>query len=102
MQQSGTYIKQKRKYRGLSLKQFAEKTTVKQEVLSDIEQNKKMPTKKQINLVVKFLKIDINELLINYYVNKWFKQIENKPFAAKIIYELQKPLEEKNTFPERC
>ena len=95
MQDFGTYIKKQRQNKGFSIETFAKQIAAKPETIFAIEQNKKLPNKKQINLFAYFLNIDINQLMVYYYVDSWFKQIGDTSYAKEVIKELQNRLKAK-------
>ena len=76
MQTIGSTLKTIREDKGLLLQDLTIKTGINKTLLSRIENDKRLPTREQVNQLCKYYKVQKNEIIIQW-------------LSDKIVYEMQ-------------
>jgi transcriptional regulator with XRE-family HTH domain len=85
METVGQIIRTKRKSLGLLLRHVAAYLDIDQAILSKIERNERKPNKDIIIKLAKILKLDEEELLIQFMSEKIAFEIANEACANKVL-----------------
>ena len=86
----GQIIRAKRETLGLLLRQVAAYVDIDQAILSKIERNERKPTREVIIKLAEFLKLDKNELLIQYMSDKIAYEIADEDCAKQVLKVAEK------------
>ena len=85
METIGQILRNKRKELGLLLRQVSAYVDIDQAILSKIERNERKPTKEMLELLAEILKLDKDELMIQFISDKIAYEIANEDFANKAL-----------------
>ena len=85
MKTVGQIIRAKRESQGLLLRQVAAYLDMDQAILSKIERNERRPSKENIIKLAEFLKLDKDELLIQYMSDKIAYEIADEDYANQVL-----------------
>jgi transcriptional regulator with XRE-family HTH domain len=85
METVGQIIRAKRESLGLLLRQVASYLDIDQAILSKIERNERKPTKENIIKLAEILKLNKEDLLIQFMSEKIAYEIVNEDFASKVL-----------------
>lgn len=85
MKTAGQIIRTKRESLGLLLRQVASHLDIDQAILSKIERNERKPTKDNIIKLAEFLKLNEEDLLIQFMSEKIAYEIADEEYASKVL-----------------
>lgn len=85
METVGQIIRAKRESLGLLLRQVASYLDIDQAILSKIERNERKPTKDNIIKLAEILKLDKEDLLIQFISDKIAYEIADEDYASKVL-----------------
>lgn len=85
METVGQIIRAKRESLGLLLRHVASYLDIDQAILSKIERNERKPTKENIIKLAEILKLNKEDLLIQFMSEKIAYEIVNEDFANKVL-----------------
>ncbi len=85
METVGQIIRAKRESLGLLLRQVASYLDIDQAILSKIERNERKPTKENIIKLAEILKLDKEDLLVQFMSEKIAYEIANEDYASKVL-----------------
>ena len=86
----GQMIRSKRIANGQLLRHIAAYLDIDQSILSKIEHGERKPTKENIIKLAEILKINTDELMIQYISDKIMSEFEHEPCLPKAIKYLEK------------
>jgi transcriptional regulator with XRE-family HTH domain len=92
METVGQIIRAKRESHGLLLRQVAAHLDIDQAILSKIERNERKPTKENIIKLSQILKIDKDELMIQFMSDKIAYEIADEDCATKVLKVAEKKI----------
>ncbi len=81
----GTTLRELREGRGLLLREVGAQLSLDPTILSKIEQNKRMATKKQITSLANFYKDHKNEVIIAWLSDKLYFEVQNEDLALQAM-----------------
>lgn len=90
MKTVGQIIRGKRESQGLLLRQVAAHLDIDQAILSKIERNERKPTKENIIKLSQILKLDKEELMIQFMSDKIAYEIADEDCASKVLKVAEK------------
>jgi len=90
METVGQIIRAKRESQGLLLRQVAAHLDIDQAILSKIERNERKPTKENIIKLSQILKLDKDELLIQFMSDKIAYEIADEDCASRVLKVAEK------------
>lgn len=90
IQPVGQIIRAKRESQGLFLRQVAAFLDIDQAILSKIERNERKPTRENIIKLAQILKLDRDELLIQFMSDKIAYEIADEDCATKVLRVAEK------------
>lgn len=85
METVGQIIRAKRESLGLLLRQVASYLDIDQAILSKIERNERKPTKDNIVKLAEILKLDKEDLLVQFMSEKIAYEIADEACASKVL-----------------
>ena len=85
MESLGQILKNKRQELGLLLRQVSTYVDIDQSILSKIERNERKPTKEILQRLAEILKLDKDELIIQYLSDKIAYEIINEDCASRAL-----------------
>ena len=85
METVGQIIRAKRESLGLLLRQVAAYLDIDQAILSKIERNERKPSKDNIIKLAEILKLDQEDLLVQFMSEKIAYEIADEDCAAKVL-----------------
>ena len=85
MKTTGEIIRQQRESKGLLLRQVAAYLDIDQAILSKIERNERKPTKDHIIKLAEILKLDRDELVVQFMSDKIAYEIANEECAKRVL-----------------
>jgi transcriptional regulator with XRE-family HTH domain len=85
METVGQIIRAKRESLGLLLRQVASYLNIDQAILSKIERNERKPTRDNILKLAEILKLDKEDLLVQFISEKIAYEIANEDCASKVL-----------------
>ncbi len=85
MDKVGQIIRKKRQSLGLLLRQVAAYIEIDQAILSKIERNERKPTKDMLERLADVLKIDKDELLVQFMSDKIAYEIVGENYANRVL-----------------
>lgn len=85
METTGQIIRSKRESLGLLLRQVASFLDIDQAILSKIERNERKPTRANIIKLAEVLKLDKEDLLIQFISEKIAYEIAGEDCASKVL-----------------
>ncbi|MFN8180644.1 MAG: helix-turn-helix domain-containing protein [Bacteroidota bacterium] len=92
METLGQIIRAKRESHGLLLRQVAAHLDIDQAILSKIERNKRKPTKDNLIKLSQILKLDKDELMIQFMSDKIAYEIADQDCATKVLKVAEKKI----------
>jgi HTH-type transcriptional regulator, competence development regulator len=87
---TGEIIRQQRESKGLLLRQVAAYLDIDQAILSKIERNERKPTKVHIIKLAEFLKLDKDELIVQFMSDKIAYEIADEECAKRVLRVAEK------------
>lgn len=90
METVGQIIRAKRESLGLLLRQVASSLDIDQAILSKIERNERKPTKDNIIKLAEILKLDKEDLLVQFMSEKIAYEIADEDYASKVLKVAEK------------
>src|SRR5690606_17462585 len=99
METIGHTLRKKRQELGLLLRQVAAFVDIDQAILSKIERNERKPTKKMLLRLSEILKLDKDELLIEFMSDQIAYEIVNEKFADKVLKVAEKKVKYLKSHP---
>jgi len=85
METIGQILRNKRQKLGLLLRQVSAYVDIDQAILSKIERNERKPTKEMLERLAEILKLDKDELMIQFLSDKIAYEIANEDYANKAL-----------------
>src|ERR1700743_3931832 len=85
METAGQIIRTRRESLRLLLRQVAAYVDIDQAILSKIERGERKPTRENIIKLAKILKIDLNELMVQFVSEKIAYEIAEDDFATQAL-----------------
>ena len=85
METTGEIIRKQRESKGLRLRQVAAYLDIDQAILSKIERNERKPTKDHIIKLAEILKLDRDELVVQFMSDKIPYEIANEECAKRVL-----------------
>lgn len=85
METIGQILRNKRQNLGLLLRQVSAYVDIDQAILSKIERNERKPTKEMLEKLAEILKLDKDELLIQFISDKIAYEIADEDCASKVL-----------------
>lgn len=85
MKTTGEIIRKQRESKGLRLRQVAAYLDIDQAILSKIERNERKPTKDHIIKLAEILKLDRDELVVQFMSDKIAYEIANEECAKRVL-----------------
>lgn len=92
METIGQILRNKRQNLGLLLRQVSAYLDIDQAILSKIERNERKPTKEMLEKLAQILKLDKDELLIQYISDKIVYEIVGEEYASKVLKVAEKKI----------
>lgn len=90
MKTTGEIIRQQRESKGLLLRQVAAYLDIDQAILSKIERNERKPTRVHIIKLAEFLKLDKDELIVQFMSDKIAYEIADEECAKRVLRVAEK------------
>lgn len=85
METIGQILRNKRQALGLLLRQVSAYVDIDQAILSKIERNERKPTKEMLEKLAEILKLDKDELLVQFISDKIAYEIADEDCASKVL-----------------
>jgi len=92
MKTVGQILRNKRQELGLLLRQVSAFIDIDQAILSKIERNERRPTKEMLEKLATILKLDKDELMVQYFSDKIANEIANEDCASKALKVAEKKI----------
>ena len=92
MKTVGQILRNKRQELGLLLRQVSAYIDIDQAILSKIERNERRPTKEMLEKIATILKLDKDELMVQYFSDKIACEIANEDCASKALKVAEKKI----------
>lgn len=92
METIGQILRNKRQNLGLLLRQVSAYVDIDQAILSKIERNERKPTKEMLEKLAEILKLDKDELLIQFISDKIAYEIADEDCASKVLKVAEKKI----------
>ena len=89
----GQILRNKRQNLGLLLRQVSAYVDIDQAILSKIERNERKPTKEMLDKLAEILKLDKDELLIQFISDKIAYEIADEDCASKVLKVAEKKIQ---------
>lgn len=99
METIGQILRNKRQALGLLLRQVAAYVDIDQAILSKIERNERKPTKEKLDKLAEILKLDKDELLIQFISDKIAYEIVDEDYARKVLKVAEKKIKYLKSHP---
>lgn len=99
METIGQILRNKRQELGLLLRQVSAFVDIDQAILSKIERNERKPTKEILEKLAEILKLDKNELLVQYISDKIAYEIAYEDCASKVLKVAEKKVKYLKSHP---
>lgn len=99
MKTIGQILRNKRQTLGLLLREVSAFVDIDQAILSKIERNERKPTKKMLDKLAEILKLDKDELLIQFMSDKIAYEIVNEDCASKVLKIAEKKIKYLKSHP---
>lgn len=93
METIGQILRNKRQSLGLLLRQVSAYVDIDQAILSKIERNERKPTKEMLDKLAEILKLDKDELLIQFISDKIVYEIVDEDCASKVLKVAEKKIQ---------
>ena len=85
MKTIGTTLRELREEKGLLLREVGAQLSLDPTILSKIEQDKRMPTKEQVQVLGQFYKHQKNEVIIAWLSDKLFYEVQDEDLALQAM-----------------
>ncbi|MCT7905109.1 Uncharacterized protein conserved in bacteria [Candidatus Ornithobacterium hominis] len=92
METIGQILRNKRQELGLLLRQVSAYVDIDQAILSKIERNDRKPTREMLEKLAEILKLDKDELLVQYISDKIAYEIAGEDCASKALKVAEKKI----------
>lgn len=92
METIGQILRNKRQVLGLLLRQVSAYVDIDQAILSKIERNERNPTKEMLAKLAEILKLDNEELLVQFISDKIAYEIADEDCANKVLKVAEKKI----------
>jgi|TARA_B110000908_G_C10247221_1_gene449563 transcriptional regulator with XRE-family HTH domain len=92
METIGQILRNKRQALGLLLRQVSAYVDIDQAILSKIERNERKPTKEMLVKLAEILKLDNEELLVQFISDKIAYEIADEDCASKVLKVAEKKI----------
>ncbi len=92
METIGQILRNKRQVLGLLLRQVSAYVDIDQAILSKIERNERKPTKEMLVKLAEVLKLDKEELLVQFISDKIAYEIADEECASKVLKVAEKKI----------
>lgn len=92
METIGQILRNKRQELGLLLRQVSAYVDIDQAILSKIERNERKPTKEMLEKLAEILKLDKDELLVQFISDKIAYEIADEDCASKVLKVAEKKI----------
>ena len=92
METIGQILRNKRQALGLLLRQVSAYVDIDQAILSKIERNERKPTKEMLDKLAEILKLDKDELLVQFMSDKIAYEIADEDCAVKVLEAAEKKI----------
>lgn len=92
METIGQILRNKRHTLGLLLRQVSAYVDIDQAILSKIERNERKPTKEMLGKLAEILKLDKEELLVQFISDKIAYEIAEEDCASKVLKVAEKKI----------
>lgn len=99
MQTIGQILRNKRQALGLLLRQVSAYVDIDQAILSKIERNERKPTKEMLEKLAEILKLDKDELLVQFISDKIAYEIVDEDCASKVLKVAEKKIKYLKSHP---
>lgn len=99
METIGQILRNKRQTLGLLLRQVAAYVDIDPAILSKIERNERKPTKEMLQKLTEILKINKNELLIQFMSDRIAYEIAEEDFANRVLKVAEKKVKYLKSHP---
>ena len=99
METIGQILRNKRQELGLLLRQVSAYVDIDQAILSKIERNERKPTKEMLEKLAEILKLDKDELLIQFISDKITYEIVDEDCASKVLKVAEKKIKYLKSHP---
>ncbi len=99
METIGQILRNKRQTLGLLLRQVSAYVNIDQAILSKIERNERKPTKEMLNRLAEILKLDKDELLIQFMSDQIAYEIADEDCATKVLKVAEKKIKYLKSHP---
>ena len=99
METIGQILRNKRQALGLLLRQVSAYIDIDQAILSKIERNERKPTKEMLDKLAEILKLDKDELLIQFISDKIAYEIVDEDCASKVLKVAEKKIKYLKSHP---
>lgn len=99
METIGQILRNKRQALGLLLRQVSAYVDIDQAILSKIERNERKPTKEMLDKLAEILKLDKNELLVQFISDKIAYEIVDEDCASKVLKVAEKKIKYLKSHP---
>tara|TARA_R110002124_G_scaffold180680_2_gene348234 strand:+ start:1069 stop:1377 length:309 start_codon:yes stop_codon:yes gene_type:complete len=99
METIGQILRNKRQVLGLLLRQVSAYVDIDQAILSKIERNERKPTKEMLDKLAEILKLDKDELLIQFISDKIAYEIVDEDCASKVLKVAEKKIKYLKSHP---
>jgi transcriptional regulator with XRE-family HTH domain len=93
MKKIGQVLRELRESKGLFLRQVGAELSIDPTILSKIERNGRMPTKKQVRALAKFFQEQENEIIIAWLSDKLVYYIENEELGLQAMKVAEQKIE---------
>lgn len=87
----GQILRNRRQALGLLLRQVSAYVDIDQAILSKIERNERKPTKEMLDKLSEILKLDKDELLIQFISDNIAYEIASEDYAGKVLKAAESP-----------
>lgn len=99
METIGQILRNKRQALGLLLRQVSAYVDIDQAILSKIERNERKPTKEMLDKLAEILKLDKDELLVQFISDKIAYEIVDEDCASKVLKVAEKKIKYLKSHP---
>lgn len=99
METIGQILRNKRQALGLLLRQVASYVDIDPAILSKIERDERKPTKKMLQKLAEILKINKDELLIQFMSDQIAYEIAEEDFASRVLKVAEKKVKYLKSHP---
>ena len=99
METIGQILRNKRQALGLLLRQVSAYVDIDQAILSKIERNERKPTKEMLVKLSEILKLDKDELLVQFISDKIAYEIVDEDCASKVLKVAEKKIKYLKSHP---